>query len=69
MRTINPLIVATMLAFLCQGCASTGPKTANSKKRKMPPKVTESYALMEDFEKIDLEILRRGNKARGLSEY
>ena len=69
MRSFNPLIVATMLAFLCQGCASTGSKTANNKKRKMPPKVTESYALMEDFETVDLEILRRGNRARGLSEY
>jgi hypothetical protein len=69
MKVMNPLIVASLLAFLSQGCASTGHKTATSKKRKMPPKVTESYALMEDFEQIDLEILRRGNKARGLSEY
>ncbi len=69
MKVLNPLIVAGLLAFLCQGCASTGHKTVSSKKRKMPPKVTESYALMEDFEPIDLEILRRGNKARGLSEY
>jgi|NOAtaT_5_FD_contig_61_742977_length_307_multi_1_in_0_out_0_1 hypothetical protein len=69
MRTFRPLIVATLLGFLGQGCASTGQKTGNNKKRKMPPKVTESYALMDDFEKVDLEILRRGNKARGLSEY
>lgn len=69
MKVLNPLLVAGLLAFLSQGCASTGHKSAASKKRKIPPKVTESYALMENFDHIDLEILRRGNKARGLSEY
>ena len=65
-RVFGALIVAAMLA---QGCASTGTKKITSKKKLMPPKLNESYALMDDTEKVDLEILRRGNKVRGLSEY
>ena len=65
-RVFGALIVAAMLA---QGCASTSARKMSSKKKLMPPKLKESYALMEDTENVDLDILRRGNKVRGLSEY
>ena len=65
-RVFGAIILAAMLA---QGCASTSTKKMSSKKKLMPPKSKESYALMEDAETVDLDILRRGNKVRGLSEY
>ena len=66
LRVFGAIILASMLA---QGCASTSVKKMSSKKKLMPPKSKESYALMEDTENVDLDILRRGNKVRGLSEY
>jgi hypothetical protein len=65
-RVFGAIILASMLA---QGCASTSVRKMSSKRKLMPPKSKESYALMEDEETVDLEILRRGNKVRGLSEY
>jgi len=67
MRIVR-LLAVFAAAVLVTGCATTAVKRTVSKK-KIPSQVKESYALVEDSEELDREILKRGNKARGLSEY
>ena len=69
MKLNKPLLAAVLLLFFAQGCKTTSRTVSIAKKPKMPPKITESFVLMDESEEIDREILRRGNKARGLSEY
>lgn len=69
MSYLRSVWIAVVLAVLAQGCATTKSSKAVAKKKTVPPKQNQSFALMEDDIKIDAEILRRGNKARGLSEY
>lgn len=66
---LRPIGLALVLALVGQGCATTKQRNLSSKKKRMPPSQNHSYALMEEDVKIDAEILRRGNKARGMSEY
>lgn len=69
MKLSRPLLAAVLVMFFAQSCKTTSRTVSSKKKPKMPPKVTESFVLMDESEVIDREILRRGNKARGLSEY
>lgn len=69
MKFNKPLLAAVLLMFFAQSCKTTSRTVSTAKKPKMPPKITESFVLMDESEEIDREILRRGNKARGLSEY
>lgn len=70
MKRFRYLGVAILLALMAQGCATT--KTVKVAKRKQPispPSQRESYALVTDDFSLDSDIIRRGNKVRGLSEY
>jgi hypothetical protein len=69
MKCLRPIGVALFVALVAQGCATTKTSRMSAKKKATPPKQNQSYALMEDDVKIDPEILLRGNKTRGLSEY
>jgi hypothetical protein len=57
------------IALSAQGCMTTSARKAVVKKKPAILKPNESYALMDDSSNIDVEILKRGNRARGLSEY
>jgi hypothetical protein len=63
-----------LLTFACvvQGCATapaTASKKVSQKQKIMIPRMTQSFALMDDSMVADPEISRRGKKARGTSEY
>jgi hypothetical protein len=69
MKTFRLFFAVTLTALLCQSCVTVQSKRSVAKKKKIPAQTSESYALMEDWDKVDPEVLKRGNKARGLSEY
>jgi PBP1b-binding outer membrane lipoprotein LpoB len=70
MKTQSVLSLMLLAFIMCQSCATTSTKRSVVKKKKVQAKpLVESYALMEDWEKVDKELLKRGNRARGLSEY
>jgi len=69
MKTIRVLGLLLFSFLVCQSCSTTSQKRTIAKRNKVSVKNIESYALMEDWEKLDKEVLKRGNRARGLSEY
>jgi hypothetical protein len=72
MRWAKPLCCVGALLFVAlsaQGCMTTSARKDVAKKKPVMHKSHESYALMDDGANIDVEILKRGNRARGLSEY
>ncbi len=71
MKMLRRLGLALLLAATAQGCATVGGKKIAAKKKPMPSAqiVRENYALMDDSVAVDSEIVARGNKARGISDY
>ena len=69
MKTFRLLGVLALAMLIFQSCVTTPAKRHVVKKKKIPAQTHESYALMEDWDSVDPQLLKRGNKARGLSEY
>jgi len=69
MKNFRLFFAALLAICVCQSCVTLPAKRSVAKKKKTPAPTSESYALMEDWDKVDPEVLKRGNKARGLSEY
>lgn len=69
MKTFRLVAWLVMAMVVCQSCVTTPSKRSVVKKKKLIAPTTESYALMEEWDRVDPQVLKRGNKARGLSEY
>lgn len=69
MKTFRLVAWLVMAMVVGQSCVTTPSKRSVVKKKKFIAPTTESYALMEEWDRVDPQVLKRGNKARGLSEY
>jgi hypothetical protein len=70
MKVLSGRACLLLAVLLLQGCMTSGGKKVASKKHQAPAqKLKENYALMDDSSAVDYDIIRRGNKARGLDEY
>lgn len=68
MKTLTMTTLILIAALLSQGCATTKQKRVSKNKLNIP-RQSQSYALMDEGASTDVEIIRRGNKARGTEEY
>jgi hypothetical protein len=69
LKSLLCVCVLMFLALSAQGCKTVGARHEVAKKTVAIPKMSESFALIEDSTNLDAEVLKRGNRTRGLSEY
>ena len=64
-------VFSLLMAFAAttQSCKTTGSHKVAGKTKPIPHRQNESFALMDESASVDPDILKRGNKVRGLSEY